>query len=211
MYVQYILFTLHTWENNKVDEHETPTFHAINVVVWQFWERTELSAAVFYSPQSARAPSVMLHTKTPRATTTSQWTATSRDIMTCHRSADPPLPPPEEQLSDTLGMISGLRLEKKEQTLYSPLTIRAVDHPQSSDEASVPRRNWFLLQMPPFKSTLPLCGLKWYMLHHDRLVLQTAGREGCGEEVWTVAPPVGLQLQSCPMGKHPKRLHGEKQ
>lgn len=51
-----------------------------------------------FCTQSVRVPSATLHTRTPRATTTSPWTATSRDTTTCRRSADPP--PPGEHLSD---------------------------------------------------------------------------------------------------------------
>lgn len=48
--------------------------------------------------QSVRAPSATLHQRTPRATTTSPSTATSRDTTTCRPSAAPP--PPGEHLSD---------------------------------------------------------------------------------------------------------------
>lgn len=54
---------------------------------------------------------------------------------------------------------------------------------------------------PPFTSTLPLCGLKWYSPHRDRLVIQSREPAGCGEEGWTVATPAGLQLHSSPVGK----------
>ncbi len=93
-------------------------------------------------------------------------------------------------------------LAKKEQTLRSSPTIRAVDHPQSSGEAPVPPRSCCLPRMPPpFNSTPPLCGLKWYLLHRDRPVIQTGEPAGCGEEGWTVATPAGPQLDSPPMGK----------
>lgn len=103
----------------------------------------------------------------------------------------------EVSLLLTLGMILS-----EEQTLHSSLTIRAVDHPQSSSEAPVPPTNCCLQWMLPFQlSTLPLCGLKWYLLHHDRLVIQTGEPAGCGEEGWIVATPAGLQLHLPPMGK----------
>lgn len=105
-----------------------------------------------FCPQSVRVPSATLPTRTPRATTTSPWTATSRDTTTCRRSADPP--PPGEHISDGRGSRASFPpphfwddfrpvLARKEQTLSSSLTIRAADHPQSSGEASVPLRNHF--------------------------------------------------------------------
>lgn len=59
---------------------------------------------------------------------------------------------------------------------------------------------------PPVSSTLPPCGLKGYLLHRDRLVIQTVEPAGCGEG--------GGGLWDCiylPWEKYTRRFHGEMQ
>ncbi len=168
-----------------------------------------LSVCFIFPPQSVRVLSVTPLTRTRRATTTSPWTATSRDTTTCHPSADPP--PPGALLSDnpsnrasfpSLHFGDDFRpaLAKKETILRPFLTIwaqttqraaaRCLSHPGTAVYCGC------LLN-----STLPLCGLMWYLLHRDRLVIQTEEPAGCGEEVWTGATSAGLQLHSLPLGK----------
>lgn len=151
--------------------------------------------------QSVRAPSATLHQRTPRATTTSPSTATSRDTTTCRPSAAPP--PPGEHLSDCqsefpppdFGDEFRPVLAKRKSKLSALLWQSEQQWGSCHTEEPL-----FRVDPPPpplFDSTPPLCGPKWYSLHRDRLVIQT----GCGEEGWTVATPAVLQLRSPPMGK----------
>lgn len=168
-----------------------------------------------FCPQSVRVPSVTLPTRTPRATTTSPWTATSRDTTTCRRSADPP--PPGEHISDGHSSRASFPPPHFWDDFRPVLARKRANSQLFSDNQSCrppteQRRGicpteeplfflQWMLPLPPFTSTLPLCGLKWYSPHRDRLVIQSREPAGCGEEGWTVATPAGLQLHSSPVGK----------
>lgn len=102
----------------------------------------------------------------------------------------------------TLGMISGLRSLRKSK-LFTLFTDNQSCRPPTEQRrgACPTEERLSTADAPLFNSTLPLCGLKWYLLHRDRPVIQTGEPAGCGEEGWTVATPAGLQLHSPPVGK----------
>lgn len=143
----------------------------------------------------------MLRTRTPRATTTSPWTATSRDTTTCHPSDArlPPPPRPREHLSDTFGVKDfwPVLAKKKEQTLtllswQSELQTTYRD----TTAASVPPRNYCLLWTSScFQlNTASPWGWGATRFHRDRLVIQRVEPAGCGEEGWNVAASKGLYI-----------------